>query len=147
MTCTLCKELGHNKRGCPQKGQSTSSTPVDPTPPAKRARGRPKKIHETPSSTTADNQLHHNITAQPSTIGRGGKTIRAGQGVRGAISGAGRNGRGKGAAGRGRGKGSGGSVTRRGRGRCATAMGYTQQLASSQVYSTQASIQSEQQST
>ncbi|CAO2834976.1 unnamed protein product [Amaranthus hypochondriacus] len=72
---------------------------------------------------------------------------------RGAISGVGRNGRGKGAAGRGRGKGSGGSLTGRGRGRCATAMGRgqdvamgdTQQLASSQVYSTQASIQSEQQ--
>ncbi|CAO2827580.1 unnamed protein product [Amaranthus hypochondriacus] len=144
MTCTLCKEVGHNKRGCPRKGQFTSSTVVDPTPPAKRPRGRPKKNRETPSSTPADTELHHNITAQPSTVGRGGKTIRAGQGVRGAMSGAGRSGRGKGAASRGRGKG---SVAGRGRGRSSNAIGETDQLASSQVFSTQASITSEMQST
>jgi SWIM zinc finger len=136
MKCTLCKEVGHNKRGCPLKGQHNSST-VDPTPPpAKRPRGRPKKNSDTPSSTPADNELHHNITAQPSSVGRGGKTIRAGQGVRGAMTR-------KGATSRGRGKG---SVAGRGRGRSSTAIGETDQLASSQVLSTQASITSELQS-
>ncbi|XP_057251731.1 uncharacterized protein LOC104908513 [Beta vulgaris subsp. vulgaris] len=39
MTCTLCREKGHNKRGCPKKD---TAQPLEP--PAKKQRGRPKNL-------------------------------------------------------------------------------------------------------
>ncbi|XP_021715161.1 uncharacterized protein LOC110683116 [Chenopodium quinoa] len=88
MTCTICKVKGHNKRRCPNR-----DTTIQSEPPAKRARGRPKKNGEQPHSTVSapcEPQLnttaaaqHHTVTAQPTQLGRGGRAIRGGRGSRG----------------------------------------------------------------
>ena len=83
MTCTLCKSTMHNKRKCPEKGKVH-----DQPPQPKKPRGRPKKTASTPLKTPTEQPSHHLVSAQPSTIGRVGRTIRAGQGVRSAIRGA-----------------------------------------------------------
>ncbi|XP_021747734.1 uncharacterized protein LOC110713593 [Chenopodium quinoa] len=79
---------GHNKRRCPNR-----DTAIQSEPPAKRARGRPKKNGEQPHSTLSapcEPQLnttaaaqHHIVTAQPTQLGRGGRAIRGGRGSRG----------------------------------------------------------------
>ncbi|CAO2834781.1 unnamed protein product [Amaranthus hypochondriacus] len=84
MTCSLCKSTTHNKRKCPEKGKVQEQPPQP-----KKARGRYKKNTSAPSETPQPLQpSHHMVSAQPSTIGRGGRTIRSGQGVRSAMRGA-----------------------------------------------------------
>ncbi|KAK9663641.1 hypothetical protein RND81_O264200 [Saponaria officinalis] len=90
MTCSLCKSKTHNKRKCPNKGKSL------PTPPPKRARGRPKAAHNltgtetvaasqsvVASESVAEADTHHQLTAQPTRVGRGGRVISSGRGSRG----------------------------------------------------------------
>ena len=79
MTCT---STNHNKRKCLKKGK------VQEIPPhLKTSRGRPKKCASTTFETPIKQPAHHLVSAQPSTISRGGKTIRTGQGVRGVVGG------------------------------------------------------------
>lgn len=85
MTCSLCSKKGHNKRGCPDKG-----TAVPQEPPPKKARGRPKKYVDSRTSGLNFNaNSHHNVTAQPTQLGRGGRMILGGVGARGGSCGRG----------------------------------------------------------
>ncbi|XP_021720273.1 uncharacterized protein LOC110687934 [Chenopodium quinoa] len=93
MTCSLCQIKGHIKRKCPNKDN------VQPPKPApKRARGRPRNdaadapqptptyvqsTQATPSSRQQIDTNHHSLTAQPTILGRGGRTIIMGRGSRG----------------------------------------------------------------
>ncbi|KAL2904744.1 Replicase polyprotein 1ab [Bienertia sinuspersici] len=45
MSCSICKAKGHNKRKCPNKDTAVANTQASTSnaPPAKKARGRPKK--------------------------------------------------------------------------------------------------------
>ena len=75
MTCAIYKSPGHNKQKCPDKGKM-----IEQNPP-KRKRGRPRKnVKEGHRSTTTS---HHEMTAQPSALGRGNRTIKTGKGSRG----------------------------------------------------------------
>ncbi|XP_057247550.1 uncharacterized protein LOC125492727 [Beta vulgaris subsp. vulgaris] len=89
MTCSLCKVKGHNKRRRPNRDTITV-----PEPAPKKPRGRPMKDGQPPQATyqPTTNSTHHNATAQPSQLGRGGKMVRSGVGSRGC----GRRGRGRG---------------------------------------------------
>ncbi|XP_021773520.1 eukaryotic translation initiation factor 3 subunit D-like [Chenopodium quinoa] len=103
-------KIGHNKIKCPNKDN------VQPPEPAlKRARGRPRKdvaaapqptptsvqsTQATPSSRQQIDTTHHSLTAQPTILGRGGRTIIMGKGSRGG------RGRGGAAVNAGRGRGS-----------------------------------------
>ncbi|KAL2934728.1 Gag-Pol polyprotein [Bienertia sinuspersici] len=108
MTCKLCNEKGHNKRGCPNKG-----TAVPQEPPPKKDRGRPRKYPAPQPEVGASNEplqpSHHSVSAQPSQLGRGGRMILGGVGARG-------RGTGRGAVGSGRGSSAGRGSTIRGRG-------------------------------
>ncbi|KAK9697747.1 hypothetical protein RND81_08G058600, partial [Saponaria officinalis] len=95
MTCSICKSKTHNKRKCPDKDKVGDA-------PAKRGRGRPRLsgVAEPPVSSTAvaaaslQSDAHHDITAQPTRVGRGGRVIRSGRGAaRGGGRGGGRGGR------------------------------------------------------
>ncbi|KAK9715426.1 hypothetical protein RND81_06G164200 [Saponaria officinalis] len=82
MTCSFCKSKTHNKRKCPDKGKPL------PTPPPKRGRGRAKAAHnlsatESVSESVAATETHHQVTAQPTRVGRGGRVISSGRGSRG----------------------------------------------------------------
>ncbi|KAL2931260.1 Antiviral helicase SKI2 [Bienertia sinuspersici] len=127
ITCTLWKAKGHSKRGRPQKGFVQPSKP-----PPKKPRGRSKK--EEPYTEPQPSQSHHQLSAQPTQLGRGGRMIFDGIGAKGGTTGrgggktnAGRGGGigfsgggygGRGSSGRGSGgRGSGGrGVVMRGRG-------------------------------
>ncbi|KAK1432692.1 hypothetical protein QVD17_09590 [Tagetes erecta] len=50
ISCSVCKQKGHNKRGCKQKGTATTVEPSQP----KRNRGRPRKT--APHATTVGSQ-------------------------------------------------------------------------------------------
>ncbi|XP_057548298.1 uncharacterized protein LOC130826745 [Amaranthus tricolor] len=76
MTCGICNTVGHNKRKCPENGKA-----VEQPPPLKRSRGRPKKIVDV--ATNTPELSHHNLSAQPSSLGKGNRTIRVGEGSRG----------------------------------------------------------------
>ncbi|KAL9243848.1 hypothetical protein vseg_017687 [Gypsophila vaccaria] len=72
MSCSVCKSKTHNKRKCPDKDKTLP-------PPSKRGRGRPKiggddGQRRTVQPTTDD---HHDVTAQPTRVGRGGRVIRS----------------------------------------------------------------------
>ena len=73
----------NSKRKCLEKDKVQ-----DQPPQPKKPRGRPKKTASTPLETPIEQPSHHLVSAQPSTIGRGGRTIREGQGVRSPIRGA-----------------------------------------------------------
>ncbi|KAL2925959.1 Plastocyanin [Bienertia sinuspersici] len=107
MSCTVCKEKGHNKRGCKNRDQAGTSEQ-----PAKRPRGRPRKTTEASpqQEDTPLSQQHHNTTVQPQTLGRGGRVIT-------------NNGRGRGSRGGGFRGGSGQRQRGRGRGRSTTPQG------------------------
>ncbi|KAK9713142.1 hypothetical protein RND81_06G006300 [Saponaria officinalis] len=84
MTCSVCKSKTHNKRKCPDKGKPL------PTPPPKRGRGRPKAAHNLSAvesvgatDSVAATETHHEVTAQPTRVGRGGRAISSGRGSRG----------------------------------------------------------------
>ena len=79
MTCSICNKVGHNKRKCSEKGKA-----IEQPPPAKRSRGRPKKVVDVATTTTVSS--HHNLSAQPSSLGKGNRTIRTGKGSRGGKS-------------------------------------------------------------
>lgn len=82
MTCSICHVKGHNKRRCPNK--DTASAPTEPPP--KRSRGRPRKDGQPPishSQVAQSSTAHHNATAQPTQLGRGGRMCRGGAGSRG----------------------------------------------------------------
>lgn len=118
MTCTLCKQKGHNKRGCSDK-----NTAVPQEPPPKKARGRPRKYAPTTTTDEIDNNAnpHHSVTAHPSQLGRGGRMILGGVGARGRGCGRG-SGRGAargraGSRGRGQTVADGGNASGRGIGR------------------------------
>ncbi|XP_021768969.1 5E5 antigen-like [Chenopodium quinoa] len=101
MTCSLCSVKGHNKRNCPNKDNAPPREPL-----AKKARGRPRKDAQPPAHTVTTSTAapaHHAASAQPTQLGRGGRSIRGGRGSRGG----GRSARGGGTAGQGRGRGKG----------------------------------------
>ena len=50
----------------------------------KRSRGRPKKVVDVATNTPV--LSHHNMSAQPSSLGKGNRTIRTGKGSRGGKS-------------------------------------------------------------
>ncbi|KAL2898953.1 EF-hand calcium-binding domain-containing protein 5, partial [Bienertia sinuspersici] len=107
MTCTICKRKGHNKRRCPTRG-----TIENVQPQQKRPRGRPRKPDTAPQTTLTpqslpESQQHHETTAQPSRLGKGGRVV----------GGSGRGASRRGSAGRGSGRGSGDDVGRGGSGR------------------------------
>ncbi|KAK9672509.1 hypothetical protein RND81_12G104800 [Saponaria officinalis] len=90
MTCSLFKSKTHNKRKCPDKGKPL------PTPPPKKGKGRPKAAHNltgtdsvaasqsvAASESVAETETHHQVTAQPTRVGRGGRVISSGRGSRG----------------------------------------------------------------
>ncbi|XP_056695664.1 uncharacterized protein [Spinacia oleracea] len=82
MTCSIYHVKGHNKRRCPNK--DTPSAPTEPPP--KRSRGRPRKDGQPPishSQVAQSSTAHHNATAQPTQLGRGGRMCRGGAGSRG----------------------------------------------------------------
>ncbi|KAL2942163.1 hypothetical protein RDABS01_030513 [Bienertia sinuspersici] len=120
MSCSICKAKGHNKRKCPNKDTAVANTQASTSnaPPAKKARGRPKKnvgpqLDAGPQNcnapTTDAPTHHHQTTAQPTQLGRGGRMILGGMGARSEPTGRGSgfgHGRGNGT-GRGRGKGRG----------------------------------------
>ena len=83
ITCKICGVVGHNKRKRPDKDTMTEAPP-----PPKRGKGRPRKsvVDATPQQTL----VHHDISAQPSQLGRGNKRLRGGQGSRGSGRGASR---------------------------------------------------------
>lgn len=81
-SCNVCKSTTHNKRKCPKKDKHIELN----NQPSKRQRGRPRKnidVEQVAATTTPN---HHNASAQPTAIGRGGKTLRVGQGSRGGAS-------------------------------------------------------------
>ncbi|KAL2921197.1 Transposase for insertion sequence element IS905 [Bienertia sinuspersici] len=92
MTCKLCNKKGHNKRGCPDK-----DTAVPPKPQPKRPRGRPKK-YPAPNDDEAFGSFvpttavpsHHEVSANPTQLGKGGRMILSGEGARGRGQGRGR---------------------------------------------------------
>lgn len=88
MSCSICKSKTHNKRKCPNKDPN-----IEPAP--KRGRGRPRKTGTNASSSTlaSQSEAHHEVTAQPTRVGRGGRVIRSGRGSRGAARGGARGGR------------------------------------------------------
>ncbi|KAK9666224.1 hypothetical protein RND81_14G169800 [Saponaria officinalis] len=91
MTSTVCKSKTHNKRRCPDKDKVIE-------PPAKRGRGRPRLNNSLTEGVASTSTLHHTATAQPTRIGRGGRTIRTGRGGSrggGRVSTRGRGGRGR----------------------------------------------------
>ena len=58
---------------------------IEQPPPLKRSRGRPKKIVDV--ATNTQELSHHNMPAQPSSLGKGNRTIRTGEGSRGGRTG------------------------------------------------------------
>ena len=82
MSCGICKSTTHNKRNCPKKDKAADPTP----PPMKRGRGRPRKdVNErrlNPESQPCQ-LAHHQLTAHPGAIDRGGRRIQTGQGSKG----------------------------------------------------------------
>ncbi|XP_056690366.1 uncharacterized protein [Spinacia oleracea] len=77
MTCSVCHIKGHNKRRCPNK----DSAPAPSEPQPKRPRGRPRKDGQPPvSHSQVASTDHHNATALPSKLGRGGRMCRGGAG-------------------------------------------------------------------
>ena len=80
MTCGICNKVGHNKRKCPEKSKA-----IEQPHPLKRSRGRPKKIVDVATSTPE--LSHHNMSAQPSSLGKDNRTIRIGEGSRGGRTG------------------------------------------------------------
>ncbi|XP_074290274.1 uncharacterized protein LOC141617004 [Silene latifolia] len=90
MTCSICKSTTHNKRKCPDKDKVMS-------PPPKRGRGRPRTNPCVRQDVATASTTHHEATAQPTRLGRSGRTIRTGRG-------GGRGGTGSAGAGRGRGR-------------------------------------------
>ena len=83
MSCSKCGLGGHNSRKCPDK----DTINVNPPPP-KRGRGRPRK--NIPVDTPDQTNVHHEMSAQPSQLGRGNRSVRGGQGSRGRGRGAAR---------------------------------------------------------
>ncbi|XP_057251346.1 uncharacterized protein LOC125491532 [Beta vulgaris subsp. vulgaris] len=78
MTCSLCQSTQHNKRRCPEKGKE-----VQPQP--KKGRGRPRKVgNGSMDGTQAMSFDHHNLSAQPTLTGKGGRVLYRGRGSRGA---------------------------------------------------------------
>ncbi|KAL2943025.1 AdoMet-dependent rRNA methyltransferase spb1 [Bienertia sinuspersici] len=71
MTCSICQAKGHNKRRCPNKDNATEQ------PKQKRARGRPRSITQQTSQQMGNepSTSHHDSTAEPSRIGRGGRMV------------------------------------------------------------------------
>ncbi|CAH9134895.1 unnamed protein product [Cuscuta epithymum] len=76
MTCSICKSKQHNKRKCPDKDKTTSSSVQNQV---KKPRGRPRK-HVIPSVETERQTEYGNVTAQPTQTGRGGRVIMRGRG-------------------------------------------------------------------
>ncbi|KAL2902051.1 Antiviral helicase SKI2 [Bienertia sinuspersici] len=77
MTCQKCKRKGHNKRKCPN-----NAITEEPQAQPKRPRGRSKKNACSHPQTVPDisSQVHHDTTAEPTRLGRGGRVIRGGRG-------------------------------------------------------------------
>ncbi|KAL2904651.1 Potassium-transporting ATPase KdpC subunit [Bienertia sinuspersici] len=71
MTCSICQTKGHNKRRCPNRDNATEQ------PKQKRARGRPRSITQQTSQQMGNepSTSHHDSTAEPSRIGRGGRMV------------------------------------------------------------------------
>ncbi|KAL2925190.1 Antiviral helicase SKI2 [Bienertia sinuspersici] len=57
MTCQKCKRKGHNKRKCPNNAST------------EEPQAQPKRL-----------RVHHDTTAEPTRLGRGGRVIRGGRG-------------------------------------------------------------------
>ena len=76
MTCTLCKSISHNKRTCPKKDKV-----LNVQPPLKRSRGHPKNNLKVATNTS--HPSYFDVSAQTTSIGSGGRSIRGGQGSRG----------------------------------------------------------------
>ncbi|XP_021743971.1 uncharacterized protein LOC110710015 [Chenopodium quinoa] len=71
MSCSVCKSKEHNKRRCPDKDKGTQ---IPPQP--KRKRGRPRAMvvqHSRDDNGESTQNMHHQQTAEPSTIGRNGR--------------------------------------------------------------------------
>ncbi|XP_048497728.2 uncharacterized protein LOC125496290 [Beta vulgaris subsp. vulgaris] len=100
MTCSICKEKGHNKKRCLNRDR-----PVQQEPPMKRPVGRPRDNTRSTITTQPSNTAQP-IIAEPSRTGRGGRVIRGGRGSRGGRAGG--EGRGGRAGGEGRGERAGG---------------------------------------
>ena len=83
MTCGVCKTKGHNKRRCPNRAAVKNQGPIVDEPPQKKARGRPRTTMQPTQPMTSADEGHLNITAQPTTLGRGERKIRGGRGARG----------------------------------------------------------------
>ncbi|KAL2896655.1 Antiviral helicase SKI2, partial [Bienertia sinuspersici] len=111
MRCSVCKSNSHNKRKCPDKDKAIVEQP------AKRRRGRPRKVAavEDPGVQQIIEPTHHSATAEPSRTGRGGRMIRGGRGSRGGSTGGGSRGGSRGGSSRGGGRNAG-SRGRNGRG-------------------------------
>ncbi|KAL2896105.1 Retrotransposon-derived protein PEG10 [Bienertia sinuspersici] len=93
MSCSICKAKGHKKRKCPNKDTAVANTQASTSnaPPAKKPRSGPKKnVGPQPNAgpqncntpTTDASTHHHQTTAQPTQLGRGGRMILGGMGVR-----------------------------------------------------------------
>ncbi|XP_021750658.1 uncharacterized protein LOC110716347 [Chenopodium quinoa] len=79
MTCSVCQQKGHNKRRCPIRGTTLPQAPQTPDePPAKRARGRPRKEVAASQPMHPCSSTHLTATTEPSRIGRGGRVISRG---------------------------------------------------------------------
>lgn len=107
MTCGVCKTKGHNKRRCPNRVVVQNQGPTVEEPPQKKVRGIPRTAMQPTLPMTSTDAMHLNATAQPTTLGRGGRTIR---GRRGAIGGGSNSTKGR------RGARGGGTSSRGGRG-------------------------------
>ena len=77
MTCGICKVKGHNKRKCPNKGRMPTN---DEPPQPPRKRGRPRKA-STSITTILKNVQERG--ANPTRVGRNGRSIHSGAGSRG----------------------------------------------------------------
>ena len=75
VSCKKCGLVGHNNRKCPDKDTVNVNQP-----PPKRSRDRPRK--NVPVDTPKQTNVHLEMSAQPSQLGRGNKSVRGDQGSR-----------------------------------------------------------------
>ena len=76
----IWKSITHKKQKYPKKGKFVENQ----EPTLKRSRGRPRQeASPTASQSQSPRPSHHDLSTNPSAIGRGGRRIHTGQGSRG----------------------------------------------------------------